>query len=114
MKRYLSYDVGALITMIISVGVAIVAYGGGYLPYDIYNLPAWILGPLGLYSLVYALVSNEGFYYSVWGMILIAFAAISALYRLVNVAVVVGLLLVVVGVTAAIAYMREPKKTVPK
>lgn len=114
MRRSSSYGVGALITVIISLGSAAIAYGGGFIAFDVYNLPAWVLGPLGAYSLVYGLVSREAFYYSAWGMVLLAVAIVSALYRQVNVAVVIGVLLVAMGVTAAIAYTRGSKKTTPK
>ncbi len=112
MPSSFNYDIGAIIIAVISFGFAIIVYGAGLVPYDLFNLPAWILGPLGVYSLIYAAVaSRETFYYFAWGMILLVAAALSALYRLVNVAVVIGIFLVAIGVVAAIAYMREPRNT---
>lgn len=111
MRRALNYDIGLIITLCISVGSAIIAYAGGFVVYDVYNLPAWIFGPLGAYTLVYARVRQEAFYYSAWGITLLAIAMMSAFYRLVNVVIMIGIFLIIVGVMAAIAYTRGPKKT---
>ena len=109
MSRYFNYDIGALIIETISLGFAIIAYGGGLVPYDLFNLPAWILGPLGMYSLIYVLTNKKTFYHFAWTMILLTAAVVSALYRLVNVAVVIGIFLVAIGAVAAMVYFRNSK-----
>ncbi len=114
MKRNLNYGVGALITVVISLGSAAIAYGGGLIVYDVRHFPAWILGPLGVYSLIYALASREILYYSAWGMVLLIMAIVSALYKVVNMLVTIGVIMVAVGIVAAIAYVRESKRILPK
>ncbi|MDQ1279816.1 MAG: hypothetical protein QG670_1078 [Thermoproteota archaeon] len=114
MGRTLNYDVGIIITLTISVGSAIIAYAGGFVVYDVYNLPAWIFGPLGVYTLVYAYTKKESSYFSAGGITFLAIAMMSMFYRLVNVVVMIGIFLIVVGVMATITYMREPKKTLQK
>ncbi|MEM2111693.1 MAG: hypothetical protein QXX08_07430 [Candidatus Bathyarchaeia archaeon] len=46
-KKPFSYGAGALIVLVLSIGLAAIAYGGNLLPLNIFNLPAWIFGPLG-------------------------------------------------------------------
>jgi hypothetical protein len=105
-KRF-SYGVGALAILAVSVGVAAVVYGLGLLPFDLYILPAWILGPLGVYTAVYSLAAgSESTYYVVWGTVMVALALISALYNIAYVIPVLGVLVIILAVIGVIAYMR--------
>ena len=111
MKEEISYGVGALITVTISIGAAMVAYSGGLIQYDFYNLPAWILGPLGVYTLVFSLVYREGFYNLAWSLVFLSITVISAMYKLVNVIMMVGILLIALGILSSFAYLRSRKKS---
>lgn len=112
MKRDLNYGIGALITVTISIGVAAIAYGGGFILFDLFNLPAWIFGPLGIYTLIFALFSRDIFYNLAWSLVFLAITAISALYRLVNVILVIGILLITLGVLASVTYLRSQRREV--
>jgi len=104
------YGVGALAALALSIGLAAVVYGGGLISFDPYNLPAWFFGPLGAYTLVYAFLgSGDTFYYLVWGSVMVAVGAASALYRLVSVFVVMGVLTIVLVVIGLFAYWRKGK-----
>ena len=109
MRRNFNYGVGALITITISIGSAAIAYGGGFIIFDLFNLPAWILGPLGVYTLIFAFISREVFYHLAWGIVFLAITVVSAFYRLVNIIVVIGILLIALGVISSLAYLRSQK-----
>lgn len=106
------YGFGALIVLTISLGVAAVAYGGGYLPFDIYNFPAWIFGPLAVYTIVTSFFRRDVFSNLGWGFVFLAIAGASIVYRLVNVVVVMGFLLIAVGLLASLAYLRSRRNLV--
>ena len=111
MKQDLNYGVGALITITISIGIAAIAYGGGYIPFDLSNLPAWIFGPLGVYTLLTSLFRRPEVFYNLgWSLVFLAITVISAFYKLVNMFVVIGILLIAFGVVSSIAYLKKQKK----
>jgi len=115
------YNVGALIVLAISVGLAIIIYAGGIQPFNFSNIPSWLLGPLGfctfifgplgVYTLVYSIaVRNESTYYMVWGTIILAVAVISGFYNtVVSPFIVIGVLIILLAVIGLIAYMRSRK-----
>lgn len=106
-KRIFSYGVGATAVVAISVGLAAIIYGLSLLPFDLYVLPAWILGPLGVYTAIYSLMAgSESTYYLVWGTVLIAVSFISAFYTVTYVLPILGVLVIVLAVIGLIAYMR--------
>ena len=105
-----NYGIGTLITITISIGAAIIAYSSGLIPYDLYNLPAWILGPLGVYTLIYSFTRRNDVYNLAWGMVFLAVTLISVMYKLVNVIMIVGVLLVALGILSLIAYIKGLKK----
>lgn len=105
--KMISYGVGATAVVAISIGLAAIIYGMGLLKFDLYVLPAWILGPLGVYTAVYSLAaSRESTYYLVWGIVMLALASISALYSVTYVLPILGVLIIVLAVIGVIAHMR--------
>lgn len=98
----------ALSVLVIFLGIAAVLYGMNVLPFDIFNLPAWVFCPLGVYSLIYALTLKRGsLYYAVWGLVMLAIGVVSASYSLLNPIVVLGILLIIIAVICMFAYWRS-------
>jgi hypothetical protein len=56
-SKSLAYGAGALGVLIASLGVAAISYSLSLLTFDLFNLPAWIFGPLGVYTLAYSVVA---------------------------------------------------------
>ncbi|MDH7476843.1 MAG: hypothetical protein QHH17_00470 [Candidatus Bathyarchaeota archaeon] len=109
-RKILDYNVGALVIFVISVGLAVVIYSMNIIPLDIFNIPAWLLGPLGVYTIIFSFMAGkESTYYLVWGIIMFAIAAASAFYNVVNAFVVLGILLIVIAVIGIVAYWRSKK-----
>jgi hypothetical protein len=103
------YNVGALIVLVISIGVAAIVYSL-ILTFNLFNLPAWLFGPLGVYTLAYALVARkDSTYYVVWGGVMVAVALVSACYDVVNPLVILGALAIVIAITGIVAYQRSKK-----
>ncbi len=104
------YSVGALAAIVASIAVAIISYGGGLIPLDPLNLPAWLLGPLGAYTIAYSFTSKkDAIYYFVWGMVLFGFALVSAFYWIINPAIIIGVVLLIAVAVGLIAYGRGRK-----
>ena len=109
-RKTFDYNVGALVIFVISVGLAVVIYSMNIIPLDIFNIPAWLLGPLGVYTIIFSFMAGkESTYYLVWGIIMFAIAAASAFYNVVNAFVVLGILLIVIAVIGIVAYWRGKK-----
>ena len=104
MGNQTNYSVGILVTLMISLGCAAIAYGGGFLSFNLLNVPAWLFGPLGVYTLIFAFRHRNSFYYLGWSVILLVIASASALYTLVNVIVMVGILLLFLAILGILAY----------
>lgn len=101
------YGVGALAVLAASIGAAIIVYGGGFILLDPLNLPAWLLGPLGAYTIIYSYtLRRDPVYYFIWGIIMLGIALASALYMVVNPAIIVGLVILVAVATGLAAYRR--------
>jgi len=108
-RKSLDYGVGALIVLVVSIGVAAIVYSL-LLPFNLFNFPAWIFGPLGIYTLAYSLVAGkDSTYYLVWGSIMFAIALISALYTVVSPLVILGILAIVIAIIGIVAYQRSKK-----
>ena len=119
--RALDYNVGALVILVISIGLAIIVYAGGIQPFNVSNIPTWLLGPLGIctfvfgplgvYTVIYSVVARkESTYYLVWGTIILAVAVISGFYNTaISPFLVVGVLIILLAVIGLIAYMRSRK-----
>lgn len=99
---------GALVVLLISAGVAAIAYSL-VLPLNWLNIPAWLFGPLGVYTLAYAFIRKDSIYYSVWGTVMVAIAVISGFYNVVNPFVIIGILAIIIGIIGIVAYMRSKK-----
>jgi len=103
------YGVGALIALIASVGAAAIVYSL-VLRFDLFSLPAWILGPLGVYTVAYSLIARkDSTYYLVWGSVMVAIALASGLYTVVSPFVILGILAIVIAITGIFAYRRSKK-----
>jgi hypothetical protein len=109
-SKSLNYGVGALIVLVASLGVAAIAYSLPLLTFDLFNLPAWIFGPLGIYTLAYSFVAGkDSTYYLVWGSVMFAFAIVFAFYNVANPFVILGILAIVIAIIGIVAYQRSKK-----
>lgn len=109
-RKPLGYGVGALAVLVVSIGVAAIVYSMNLVELNLYNLPAWIFGPLGIYTIVYSFaVGKDSTYVLVWGTIMAAVAVVSGFYDKVSPFLVVGILLIVLAIIGAFAYWRNRK-----
>ena len=106
MRRVFNYSFGAAVTLALSLGCAAIVYGAGLLAFDLFNIPAWIFGPLGVYTLISAILGQATFFYLGWGTILVAIGAVSALYKHVSAVIIVGILLIALGILSLVGYFR--------
>jgi hypothetical protein len=99
--------VGSLAILVASIGFAIVLFSV-YPPFNSYYFVAMILGPWGLYTIVYAFATGRDFtYYLTWGTIIFAVALISGLYAVPPVPlVIVGILLITLVIIGVATYWR--------
>jgi hypothetical protein len=105
-----AYGAGALVVLLASLGVAAIVYSLPLLTFDLFNLPAWLFGPLGIYTLAYSFVAGkDSTYYLVWGSIMFAIALVSALYTAVSPFVILGILAIVIAIIGIVAYQRSKK-----
>jgi hypothetical protein len=106
-SKPLDYGAGALIVLVASLGVVAIVYGLPLLTFNLFNLPAWIFGPLGIYTLAYSLIAKkDSTYYLVWGSIMLAVAIIFVFY---NPLVILGVLAIVIAIIGIVAYQRSKK-----
>ena len=109
-SKGLDYNVGAVAVIVISLGVAAIVYGLQLIPFDLINIFAWILGPWGLFTVVYSFTSNKDTtYYLVWGTIMVAISVIAASYSVMPIFIVLGILVIVLAVIGVLAYWRSRK-----
>jgi hypothetical protein len=109
-RRSLGYGVGSLAVLVVSIGVAAVTYSVSLISFNLLNIPAWILGPFGLYTIIYAFVTGRDLtYYLAWGTIMFAIGLASALYTMLNPFIVFGILLIILAVIGLAAYWRGKK-----
>jgi len=103
-----NYGGGALACIAASIAVASIIYGLGLIPLNLWHTLAWVFGPLGAYTVVYALVrSREPIYHLIWGVIALSIAIASTTYNILNPLVVLGSLILVVVVISLIRYWGE-------
>jgi hypothetical protein len=108
-SKALDYGAGALVVLVASLGVAAIVYSLPLLTFNLFNLPAWIFGPLGIYTLAYSLIARkDSTYYLVWGSVMFAVAIIFAFYT-VSPFVILGVLAIVIAIIGIIAYQRSKK-----
>src|SRR4030043_1691679 len=108
-RKPFDYGVGVFIVLVISVGVAAIVYSL-ILPLNLLNIPAWIFGPLGLYTLAYSSIAGkDSTYFMVWGTVMVAVALIFGFYDVVNPVVILGVLAILIAVIGIFAYQRSRK-----
>jgi hypothetical protein len=108
-SKSLDYGVGALIVLVVSVGVAAIVYSL-LLPFNLFSFPAWIFGPLGIYTLAYSFIARkDSTYYLVWGSVMFAIALVCALYTVVSPFGILGILAIVIAIIGIVAYQRNKK-----
>ena len=108
-RKPFDYGAGALAVLVISIGVAAIVYSL-ILPLNFLNIPAWIFGPLGIYTLAYSSIAGkESTYYAVWGVVMVAVAIIFGFYNIVNPVVILGILAILIAIIGIIAYQRSRK-----
>jgi hypothetical protein len=109
-SKSLDYGAGALVVLVASLGVAAIVYSLPLLAFNIFNLLAWIFGPLGIYTLAYSLIARkDSTYYLVWGSIMFAIALVSALYTAISPFIILGILAIVIAIIGIVAYQRSKK-----
>jgi hypothetical protein len=109
-RKSFDYGAGALAVLVVSVGVAAIVYGLSLLSLNLLNIPAWIFGPLGIYTLAYSSIAGkESTYYAVWGVVMVAVAVIFGFYDRVNIFVILGVMAILIAVIGIIAYQRSRK-----
>jgi hypothetical protein len=105
--KQFNYSIGAIAVLAISLALALIMYGLALIPYDFFNLLAWIFGPWGVYTVAFSLMARrESTYYLVWGAIMVAVAIFGGFYNVVPWFLVLGMLVIVLAVIGVIAYMR--------
>jgi hypothetical protein len=103
------YGAGALVVLVASIGVAAIVYSLPILPFGLFNIPAWIFGPLGIYTLAYSLIARkDSTYYLVWGSVMFAVAIMFAFYTI-SPFVILGVLAIVIAIIGIVAYQRSKK-----
>jgi hypothetical protein len=111
--KLFDYNVGALVVLVISIGLAAILYGGGIISFNLLGplgVCTFIFGPIGVYTIIYSFIARKELtYYLVWGTIMFAVAVTSALYNIINIFIVAGILIIVLAVIGLIAYMRNRK-----
>ena len=94
----------------VSIAVALIIYGIGLIPLNLWHILAWLFGPFGVYTVIYALTkSREPTYHLVWGAITISIAIISITYNVLNPIVVLGSLILVIVIIGLLGYWRGRK-----
>jgi len=108
--KLFSYGIGAMAIVAISIGLAAIIYGMGWLAFNLYVLPAWILGPWGVYTAIYSLAAgSQSSYYLVWGVVMITLAFLSAFYKVSYVLPMLGVLLIILAVIGIYTHMKGRK-----
>jgi hypothetical protein len=109
-KQPFAYGAGGIVVLVISLAVAAIIYGSALLSLNYLNIPAWIFGPLGSYTLTYSSIAGkESTYYGVWGVVMVAVAVIFGFYNIVNPVVILGVLAILIAVIGIVAYQRSRK-----
>jgi hypothetical protein len=108
--KSMGYGAGTAAVFVISIGVAAIAYSMNWVGLNLYNIPAWLFGPLGIFTVLYSLVAGKDWaHYLAWGTIMTSAAVISGLYDKVQPLLVIGIVLIVLAIIGIIAYWRRKK-----
>lgn len=109
-RKSIGYGVGALAIFVISIGAAAIAHSMNWIGLNFYNIPAWLIGPLGIYTVAYSLVAGKDWaYYLAWGTIVTSAAVVSGFYDKAQPLLVIGIVLIVLAIIGMIAYWRGKK-----
>ncbi len=104
----MAYGTYALAILALSIGIMVIVYGLGLLPFNPIHILGWLFGPLGAYTVIYAIATKrDPLYYIIWGTILLAIAMMSTLYELVNPLVILGVTILILVVAALLSRKRE-------
>ncbi len=107
-SQMFDYGPGALVVLVASIGFAVLFYSLNFFPFDFFNFSAWVFCPLGVYTIVYAMLTRrDSIYYLVWGAIMLALGAVSASYKIINPFVVLGMLLIAIAIIGIVAHQRS-------
>lgn len=99
---------GSLAILVASIGFAAVLFSLYPSYYNFYYLVALILGPWGLFTIIYAFLGGKDLtYYLTWGTIIFAIALISGLYAVIPALVIVGILLITLVIIGLATYWRR-------
>ena len=94
----------------VSIAVALIIYGIGLIPLNLWHILAWLFGPFGVYTVIYALIkSREPTYHLVWGAVTISIAIASITYNVLTPIVVLGSLILVIVIIGLLGYWRGRK-----
>ena len=105
-----AYGAGAIVVLVVSLGVATIVYSLALLSLNYLNIPAWIFGPLGIYTLACSSIAGrESTYYYVWGVVMVAVAIIFGFYTIVNYVVILGIMAILIAIIGLVAYQRSRK-----
>jgi hypothetical protein len=106
--RLRNYGAGALAVLIISLGVAIVAYQLNMLPFSLLHLITWIFVPLGVFTCVFAVFAGRDFFYFfVYGFVMLLVGLMPVTFTFVAPMVLIGVLVIVLAVIGSIVYWRK-------
>ncbi|MCS7126325.1 MAG: hypothetical protein NZ929_05390 [Aigarchaeota archaeon] len=101
------YGVGALAILAISIGMVMIIYGSGFIELDILNIPVWIFGPLGAYTLIYGIVSQrDPLYFILWGAVMLTISFASALHTIINPIIIIGISIIVIVILSFMVLWR--------
>lgn len=102
-----SYGVGGLAVLTLSIGLALIIHGAGVIKFDISYIPSWIFGPFGAYTLIYGIVHRKDpLYYLIWGTLMLAIALTSILHAIINPLIIIGATLIMIVLLVSIARRR--------
>ena len=107
--RPTDYAVGALATVATSIAVALIVYSLGLLTFEPVHVITWFFGPLGAFTLFYALARREEFvFYAFWGLVMLLVALAIPLAEVgVPLPALIGILILAITIAGLVAYWRE-------
>ena len=94
----------------VSMAVALIIYGIRLISLNPWHILAWLFGPLGVYTIIYALIKSRDLtYHLVWGAVTISIAIASITYNVLNPIVILGSLILVIVIIGLLGYWRGRK-----
>jgi len=96
-----NYGSHALAVILLSLGFMFIVYGSGLLQFRWYHVPAWLLLPLGIYTIAFGFKNRRDTgYYVFWGNAMIVLSLGSIIYKSVNPLLALGLIVVMLTLSA--------------